>query len=188
LEESNLNSLQAITALAGVFLGSVFTLIGVWINNKENTKRLKLQFKHEEKIRQKTLEREYLEELYVISDKYFNTLISHFLPYRTVMKGELTFNEALDLNIDTKLNFDVQRVSMIIHMYFPKLENSYDEILKVREELNEIIFHYGEQYKNGNQDGSKWLLSFQPDLELISKKMQNFRDELRECLTKHSSQ
>jgi len=187
LEEANSNSLQAIMALTGVFIGSIFTLIGVWINNKENTKRLKLQFAHEEKVKQDTLRREYLEELYIISDKYFNALTSHFIPYRTVMKGELTFNEALDLDIDRDLNFDVQRVPMIIHIYFPNLENSYNEILKIREELNEIIFHYGEQYKNGNHDGSQWLLHFQPALELISKKMQKFRDELRECLTNQRS-
>ncbi|WP_304546107.1 hypothetical protein [Sulfurimonas microaerophilic] len=176
-----LNSLPVqVWTLAGVFIGSAFTLLGTWYTNKAHDKRFKSQFEYDDKIRQEILIREKLEELYIVSNKYFNTLISHQLPYRMVMEGELTFNQALDLIIEwgEKKDYEPQRLTMLINMYFPELKKQYDEILKIRNSLNDIKNAYKEQYKSGDIDGTKWLELFQPKLELLAEKTTEFEEKL----------
>lgn len=161
-------------------IASAFALIGAWITNQANKQRLRIQFEHDDKIRKETLLREKLEDLYMVSHKYFNALVSHQFPYRMVMKGEITFNRALDLVIEWggKKDYEPQRMTMLIHMYFPELKNQYEEILKIRDNLSEITNGYKEQYKTGNIDGSEWLKMFQPEIELLAEKTTQFEEKL----------
>lgn len=171
---------QAWIALAAAILSSGMTLLGVWLSNRATNQRLKLQLEHDQKIKHEDLVRNRLEELYVESKRYQNHLCSHYFPYRQVMQGELTFNQALDLTISSgeKVKFDPNRVTLLIHMYFPEVQPAFDDIMTVREKLNEIISGYKWQYKSGNTDGRKWLEEFQPLLELLSKKCGDLDDEV----------
>lgn len=144
-------------------------MLGVWLTNHANTQRLRIQLEHERKIRKEELLRDRLEELYVLSNKYLDTLVSNYLPYRMVMKGQLTFNQALDMTIEStsKRDYDPHRVTMLINMYFSEIKPAFDEIMSIREKLNRIIDGYKEQYRTGDTDGSKWLELFQSLLEKL---------------------
>lgn len=154
-----------ITALVTSFIA----LISVWLTSRANNQRLKIQFDTEKNIRDEDLRRNRLEELYILSNKYLNRLVGYYLPYRMVMKGELTFNQALDITIEdgSKKEYDPHRVTMLIHMYFPEVKPAFDEIMAIREKMNKIISDYKEQYKRGDIDGSRWLVKFQPLLSKI---------------------
>jgi hypothetical protein len=89
------------TGVMGTLVGSSLTIIGVVLTNRSNSERLKTQLEHERSIRKQELRRERAEELYVESKKYLNNMVSYYLPYKQVMKGELTFNQALDLTINS---------------------------------------------------------------------------------------
>ena len=171
---------EAWIALVTAILTSGLTLTGVWVTNRAANQRLKIQLEHERKIRDKELNRERLEELYILSNKYLNTLVCYYLPYRMVMKGALTFNQALDLTIEngSKKDYDPHRVAMLIHMYFQEIKPSFDEIMDIREKLNKIIDGYKEQYKRGDIDGSRWLEIFQPLLEKIGKLADSFDENI----------
>lgn len=164
------------TGIMGTFIGSLLTILGVFLTNRSNNERLKIQLHHEKNTRRQELKRERAEELYVQSKKYLNALGVHYLPYKKVMKGELTFNQALDLTIDngSKKDYDHHRVTMIIDMYFPELEKPFKEIMVIRDSLSRIKSGYKEQYKTGNTDGEKWLGLFQAELEEYSKKATEF--------------
>ncbi len=169
---------QAWIALVTAILTSAITLLGVWFTNWASHQRLKLQLEHDQNLKREELIRDRLEELYVVSKKYLNTLCSYYFPYRQVMKGELTFNQALDITIETKKDYDPNRVTMLIHMYFPEIQPSFDEIMRIREKLNSIINGYKCQYKQGDTDGTEWLRAFQPLLELLAKLCDNFDKEV----------
>ncbi len=165
------------TGIVGTLIGSSLTIIGVVLTNRSNTERLKTQLQHEQNVRRQELKRERAEELYVESKKYLNAVGSHFLPYRKVMKGELTFNQALDLTtIDngSKRDFEPHRVTMIIDIYFPVLQKPFNEIMAKRDFLNRIVMGYMEQYKTGNTDGTNWLEPFQATLEELSEAITAF--------------
>lgn len=186
IKRNFLDILQALIAFIGVLVGSVFTILGIWITNRANLKRLEIQLKHAKETNKENLMRDRLEELYILSDKYFNTLVSHQLPLRIVMRGEMSFNDALDLHIEwgKEKKFDYQRLDMIIEMYFNELQEPYNEVLKIRDELNNISEGYKNQYKTGDYDGKRWLDLFQPKLEQLTQETENFRKKLTE-LTKN---
>ena len=70
---------EAWIALVTAVLTSTLTLIGVWLTNSANNRRLKIQLDHERKIKEEELNRERIEELYIISNKYLNTLVTNLL-------------------------------------------------------------------------------------------------------------
>jgi len=164
------------TGMVGTLIGSSLTVVGVFLTNRSNNKRLVTQLQHENSIRKQDIQRERLEELYVESKKYLNSLGSHYLPYKKVMKGELTFNQALDLTIEScsKMDYDPHIVTMIIDLYFPELQQPLDKIMKIRELLNQIVDGYKEQYKNGETDGGKWLAPFQDSLDNYVQAVKEF--------------
>jgi len=175
-----INLLQSVptvvSGIVGTLIGSSLTIIGVVLTNRSNTERLKTQLQHEQNVRRQELKRERAEELYVESKKYLNAVAIHYLPYKKVMKGELTFNQALDLTIDngSKRDFEPHRVAMIIDMYFPNLQKPFNEIMEKRDFLNRIVTGYKEQYKTGNTNGTKWLDPFQVTLEELSEAIAAF--------------
>lgn len=172
--------LEAWVALVTAILTSALTLLGVWITNRSNSQRIKIQLEHDRKQKNEELKRERLEELYVQSKKYLNMLIMHYVPFRDVMNGEISFNQALDINIENgKTNdFEPHRVSMLIDLYFPELKLSFNSILELRDKLNILVDDYKEQYKLGRIDGQKWLPSFQFLLEEITEKAAIFDNEV----------
>lgn len=80
-------------------MGAVSALLGVWSINHSSIQRLVIQLQHERDLKEHENRRLRHEELYVESRKYLDAMISHFLSYRMVIKGELTFNQALDMTI-----------------------------------------------------------------------------------------
>lgn len=63
---------------------------------------------------------------------------------------------------------------MLIQMYFPDVYPHFNEIIEIREKLNDILSGYKAQYKQGNTDGRKWLKDFQPLLEEMAHLCDNF--------------
>jgi hypothetical protein len=85
---------EAWVAISTALLTAGLTLIGVWITNKANNQRLRIQLDHERKTKDEDIHRDKLEELYIVVNKFLDTLVVHYLPFRMVMEGEINFNQA----------------------------------------------------------------------------------------------
>lgn len=171
---------SAWVAFFTALLTSTLTLIGVRYTNKSNNERLSIQLEHERKLKREELVRDRLEELYVESKRYMNAVVTYFLPYRQVMEGELTFNQALDLSIDNGYTHNPERVHLIMDMYFPELRDSFSDVEEVLEKTNKILHGYKLQYKQGDISGEKWLPLFQNSLEKLSDTADAFEKHVRE--------
>ncbi len=125
------------------------------------------------------------EEFYVESRKYFDGLVIRFSTYRKVLGGKITLNQALDSEIKMgKLgDFDHYRVAMIVYFYFKGLRETLDEVMVVRDELNEIVENYKQQYKTGYVDGSIWIERFQQLLESFDLKAKQFETQVASYVT-----
>ena len=167
---------QAWVVLITAILTSALTLISVWLTNRSNNQRLKIQLEHERKKRNEELLRDRLEELYVLSNKFLDRLVSRYVPYRAVMMGQISYDQALDMALEhgSKRDFEPHRVTMLIDLYFPSIKPDFQEILTIRDKLNNIVECHKEQYKTGDTDGSKWLTLFQPLFEELAKKANSF--------------
>lgn len=163
-------------SLSSVILASACTLLGVWLTNKANIQHLKVQLENEKRIHDEDLRRNQIEELYVSSNKYLNSVFTYFLPYKMTMTGELTFNQALDYTVEqgNKNDIEPHRVTMLIKMYFSELQPAFEEIMLLRNNLNKIIQAFKYQYKSGDTDGSEFLTLFQPKFEELAKLIENF--------------
>lgn len=124
--------------LAGVLLGALLGLIGVFFANKSNLSRLQLQLENERQRHHSQVKREKLEELYVLVSHWLNDFFSHYFKLTLVMRGEIDYNQYLDEIIsdgkDAKTDF--QRIEMILHIYGRELLPTYNKVLEWRAKVN----------------------------------------------------
>ncbi len=146
-------------SLLGVLIGASLSLVGVKLSNNSSIERLQLQLQHEKEIRSSALQRERLEELYVLLGSWLSLIFNNSFSQAMVMQGKLTFNQHLDQVIeggkDAKYNFN--RLEMIVDIYASNLNESYQAILTAREELNKIATDHKLEYEAGNLDGEKFI-------------------------------
>ncbi|MCK9425782.1 MAG: hypothetical protein M0Q21_07075 [Ignavibacteriaceae bacterium] len=148
------------------------TLLAVYFTNQANYKKLLLQTELDKEFKTKEIIREKLEELYLLTDIWLNTNVTHWMPYLSVMMGELTYNQALDLTIQQseKNKHEFYRIKMIIDLYFPAIRKQYDEVLKVQSSINKILYDHKRDYKNGDIDGLKYAEPFLNEQKTFVKK------------------
>ena len=136
-----------------VILASASTLIAtlsaVWLTNRNNIKKLKIEFELNKAEKKLYYLQERQEELFIKSKLFLNGLVSYYFPYYHVMKGEMEPNTALEIGIKNKNADDYNRVDMLIKMYFPEVNNPFSEILKIRDLLNRIISEVKKDYDRG---------------------------------------
>jgi hypothetical protein len=167
-------------AIVTAVITATVTLLAVFLTNRGNTNRLLLQLEHERNTKRAALHREKLEELYVLAVKYIKLLGSHCLPYVRVMEGKLDYNQALDLTIESgnKETPDFDRLQMLIDVYFPKLCESFKQILDVRRKMNEIMALHKAEYEQGCLDGRKFIKPMLATLDLLDKAGERFKNEI----------
>lgn len=139
------------SAIVAAILTSGVAFIGVSYTNRENRKRMLVQHDHERSLRKDELVRERAEELYVIVKKWCGTMISDHFPYVRVMKGQLSYNNALDMTLASgeKREFDPDRMHMICDIYFPDISKEIDSLLKLNCEVLDFREAFKEKYESG---------------------------------------
>lgn len=167
-------------AIATAVITATVTLLAVFLTNRGNTNRLLLQLEHERNTNRDALQREKLEELYVLAVKYIKLLGSHYLPYLRVMEGDLDYNQALDLTIESgnKERPDFDRLQMLIDVYFKKLREPFKQLLHARDKTNEIIAIHKAEYKQGSLNGLKFVKPMLAALDLVDEAGERLKNEI----------
>ena len=149
-------------ALTSTTLAVLGTLLGVHFTNKASLARSKFQLEQASSQRKELLLRERGEELYELADKWLLRMSCYYLELHSVMQGKITYNEALDMQIEAgKIKvFNFGRIEMLIDVYFPETRNDYDKLIKMREDLNDIVAIHKQAYKRGDTDGTRFIDSF----------------------------
>ena len=124
------------TILTAIISASA-ALIGVFISNKAQEKRLELQFANERKIKRQELKTKKLEELFILFQKWemdITTLSLRFIP---VYKGELVAGEAHKQNSLNSLQErgDYQKFQAILNLHFKELKAPFENVIEKRGEL-----------------------------------------------------
>jgi hypothetical protein len=99
---------------------------------------------------EKDFKRKKLEELFLAIDKFCVSLSMAHFAWTRVAKGELTYNEALDLiiNLDKKEYSGVfQTAQMLTILYFPEMLPAFKKILDIRARLTALQFEFKTIYK-----------------------------------------
>lgn len=100
------------------------------------------------------------EELFLAFDKYDKEIGIHFIGYIPLMKEEIDYNQALDLQIErgAKEADAASNFKMLSSIYFPGIAGEVTEFETALDQVNQVISRHKAAYKRG--DGSGHLPEF----------------------------
>lgn len=140
------NYLIPFAAVGAAAVTALSTVMGVRLANQAAERQLKLRLQHQDEKDHKEALRSRLEELYQLVDVWAGKLVVHHATYRRVMEGKLTYNQALDVTIDSE-SFDSARLFTLAELYFSESHLLLEKIKSLRNELSEIQHEYKERYR-----------------------------------------
>ena len=173
---------EAWVGLLGVLIGASLSILGVWLTNRSSVTQLRIQLEHEKKIRDETIRREKLEELYVLLGNWLSVIFGHYLRLSLVMQNKIDYNEYLDQFIKSGKDslVDYHRLEMIVDIYAHELKPSWEKILAARDELNKVSAAHKRAYKTGNTDGERYLQPYTDAQLKIDELTESFKKEIAE--------
>ncbi len=148
--------------------------MSVWLSNRASANRLSLQLAHERDLKSQEARRVRVEELYLLASAWIIAVLTYSLPYLRVMKGDLSYNQALDITNSTGAGsgVDFKRLEMLIHIYFSELRGTFAALLEVRDRTNSILSAHRENYRQGEINGTQFvapLLAAQAAFESVGE-------------------
>ncbi|MCG8672400.1 MAG: hypothetical protein MI867_23550, partial [Pseudomonadales bacterium] len=141
------NDLVPFAAVGAAAVTALSTVAGVRLANKAAEAQLKLRLDHQDKKDQKEALRQRLEELYQLVDSWAGVVVSHHIAYRSVMYGEITYNQALDITNERDHKMDSARLFTLADLYFPDSHSLLEVIKSSRDLLSDIQEEYKGIYK-----------------------------------------
>lgn len=174
---------EAWVGLLGVVIGALLSIFGAWLTSRSSIAQLHIQLEHEERLQNKTVKRERLEELYVLLGHWSSAIFGNYLSLTLVMKGEMNYNDYLDRVVSNgeKNLYDFKRLEMIIDVYGHELKPEYEKVLAARTKRNEIETAHKLSYKAGELEARRFLSPFseaQIELENLTENLRKKAAEL----------
>jgi hypothetical protein len=120
------------------------------------------------------------EELYLAAETFDRSLSSYFLPGYSVVKGEISWNEFLDLTIENANKSDNEasrQVLMLVDIYFPQLQPAFDKYLEQRTTLNGILHEHKRAFKAGTV-GTEFFKPFHQAMGELDVRAKEFKQAM----------
>jgi hypothetical protein len=148
-------------------------LLGVYISNKAQEKRLEIQYKNEAKVRSIELKKKKLEEMFVLFQKWEMDVTCLYLRFIPVFKGEAQAAAAQNAASENSLQEkgDHQKFQAILSLYFPELKEAFGVVTEKRR----IVLKYCTGEIAATLDNLNAFCAEQEEFELITS---NFRGNL----------
>lgn len=160
---------DALIGLLGVAFGTSLTGGVAWFTTIAATRQLQIQLEHQELLQKRMLERERLEELFVLVGHWLDGLSGRFMALTLVMQGHQDYNHYLDSIITSESRGDLQRMEMILGIYGQEVSSSYQQAVAAREQVNDLIAEHRQAYERG-ENGMQFVEPFTKlHLKLIEK-------------------
>jgi len=128
---------QVLVALATALLTAAVTLLSVFLTSRSQRKNEEAKFERDNKAKRSIFKREKLEELYLLFSKWDADLVTLSYLYIQVITGKAQEEEVLLRANKNQLSQKdyLQRILMMIHLYFPEFKEYFDEVLETRENI-----------------------------------------------------
>jgi hypothetical protein len=170
--------LPSILAWGGSVVTGIFTLLGVWFANRSSVKQLTVKLQHESDRESREALRTRLEELYSLVSRWAGQLVVHHATYRKVMEGELSYNDALNITINSKSLVDANRMFTLAELYFPSAHGALQEIKALRDEASSIQEDFKHAYKRDGQPSIGHARALNPVLDNFNLAISKYLAEL----------
>ncbi len=122
------------------FFTAITTLTGVFLTNKANNQRLKIQYDFETRIKQQDIMREKLEELYFLSSRFIKNISVTYTSWGYFIGGVTNMSDVVKTADEIAKNSIVEqeKIEMLIKFYFPELEDNYKIFEESKKKVNSI--------------------------------------------------
>ena len=176
---------QVVIAIIIALTSGGFALLGSWLSSRSSVRQQHTRFDHEKLMRQDELRLTRLEELYSLADKWGNVVVYHNLLYRRAMDGDLSYNQVLDIIINSSdSNFDACRMTTLAHLYFPESHQALTKVMQARDDAAQIQTLFKEQYKQDGRPNKK----HSNQLTNVLGEFDNALEQYKKELTKYAVQ
>ena len=171
--------LPSLLALGVAVITGFFTVLSAYLANRASTRQLSLKLRHDSERDRLEARRERLEKLYSLLTAWSKQAASYYLPFLSVMKGDLTYNQALDLTIDRKNAIDVDRLFTLAELYFDSGHARLDEIRQILKKLNSVNEEFKRLYKTGQTSSKEHLRQMSTELTSLDVAIDSYKNALR---------
>lgn len=170
--------LPSLLALGVAIITGFFTVLSAYLANRASTRQLSLKLRHDSDKDRLEARRERLEELYSLVTAWSKQAASYYLPFLSVMKGDLTYNQALDLSIDRKNAIDVDRLFTLAELYFDGGHARLDEIRQILNKVNSVNEEFKRLYKTGQTSSKEHLRQMSTELKSLDVAIDSYKNAL----------
>ena len=156
-----------------------FTLVAVWLGGVFGMRQAKTTLLEQARLQERREKFDRIEELYELVSRWLKTTISDHLVFRPVMKGEISYNQALDLvtKID-RAKFDSSRMVALAELYVPEKSTEFQGIHEADEAVNKIQWAFKEEYKNLGPDSRDCSAELSSALRILNDRTEAYKAEL----------
>ncbi|WP_417499658.1 hypothetical protein [Methylophaga sp.] len=128
---------QILVALASALIAAVVTLLSVYLTNINNRKNEEAKYARSQEFEREIFKRQKLEELYLLFSKWDTDLVAIGYFYIRAMNGAMSEEDALVSGSKNQISEKdyLQRITMMIDLYFSELKNDFDTVLDSREKV-----------------------------------------------------
>lgn len=123
---------QVFGALIGASVTFIVSIAVLIFTNRGHDKRQRLQHRHEREATMDSLHRSRIEDLYLSFSKWQKTFAAIYLGLIVYVKGELFEKDAYGLFKSHGESGHMDKVEMLISLYFSCLTSKYDDVMLER--------------------------------------------------------
>jgi hypothetical protein len=123
---------QVFGALIGASVTFVVSIVVLIFTNRGHDKRQKLQHKHEHKVSMERFYSEKIEDIYLSFSRWERSFGSIYVSLIGYVKGELSESDAYSLFKNLGESGNIDKVEMLISLYFPWLLTIYKDVMAER--------------------------------------------------------
>lgn len=166
--------------IATAVISAISALLGVYVSNKSQEKRLKIQFENDAKIRSIELKKSKLEEMFILFQKWEMDISCLYLRFIPVYKGEYSVQDARENSTENSLQEkgDHQRFQAILNLYFPEHKTNFNHVMVKRAHVLGFCKE-GVEISNGNLElFYQAQIDFETESEIFRAKLAQTVNEL----------
>ena len=177
---SDTANIMPFVTIAVAALTGLFTILGVVLANRASHRQLLVRLDRADERADKETLRARLEELYELVDEWAGSVVIHHVTYRRVMEGTLTYNQALDSEIDKESKTKFRRLFTLAELYFPDAHSELNEIKRLRDLASSIHFEFKELHRHSGATSQKHADGITEVLSHFNEAVDRYKNKLSE--------
>ena len=165
-------------AVCAAAVTALSTLAGIRLANRASESQLKLRLSHEDAKDRREAIRVRLEELYQLIGQWAGEVVGHHITYRSVMLGQLTYNQALDLTIKHGSPINSERLFTLAELYFPECHVVLSKIKSARDKAAKVQSAFKEQHRDSGEGSREHATALSKALEEFNAAIASYKKAL----------